>query len=371
MKIRWILVIAFIILAVGIACIMKENVSVFKQEQALLVDIDKTAKKCLEPDKTKIFSGIIAVVKDGKIIYKYANGYADVENKLLIDEKTNFNLASMSKQFTVMAIMILHERGELNIDDSITKYIPELECKEVTIRNLLSHTGLLPDYMGLAEAEWDKSKPISNEDVIRLFAEHKIKPSRKPGNNFNYSNSGYLLLASIVERVSHQDFQQFMQDNVFEPLEMKTSLSYNLIKNPPIVNRAYGYKDINSGALYDLVYLDGVVGDGSIYSNLEDLLKWDEALKTEKLVKKTTIDMIFTPYALNNGRKTRYGFGWYVDENAAGKVVSHSGSWVGFRSEIIRNLNNNYTIIYLSNVPNGATFEAVEEFAELIKEIGN
>lgn len=367
MKYKKLLFIFLLVLLIGMAFFQNPEKVLSYQEQLLYKEVEDAVKQYAEPNGVKCFNGIIVVAKDGRKIYQYANGYADIKNKKPINEKTNFNLASLSKQFTATAIMVLYEQGKLDIDDPINKYIPELDCKEVTIRHLLTHTGLLLDFERLVDSNWtDKTKPVSNGDVIRLYKDNNLKPYGIAGSYYSYSNTGYLMLATIVERVSEQEFNQFMQTNIFKPMDMNNSLSYSLVENPLILNRAYGYRNKNSIGLRDVTYLDGVEGPGGIYSSAEDLLKWDEVLRTERLLKKETIEKMFVPYTLNNGEKIDYGFGWAIKENEMGKIVFHDGSWAGFRTRMVRNLYNNYSIIFLSNVSDETTLRAVDQIEEIL-----
>lgn len=302
--------------------------------------------------KDKEFSGAILVAKNGQVVFKSALGFADANGEVPLTTRSSFNLASVSKQFTAAAIMILSENGRLQLDDPAAKYLPELAyAPGITIRHLLHHTAGLPDIYDILEKDWDKSKIADNEEVLDIFARRKPQSFFKPGEKMEYSNTGYVMLASVVERVSQLPFDRFLDDQVFIPLEMTDSfVYYRTMEKFPRPVRVYGLKRKNGAfALDDLNYCDGVRGDGNVYSSVEDLFKWDRALYSDRPLKPETIRMMFTPGRLNNGTLTSYGFGFGISDQ--GRVVSHSGSWVGFRSLMVRYLDREDTMIMLNNVP--------------------
>jgi len=298
------------------------------------------------------FSGAILVAKNGEVVFKSALGFADSNCKVPLTTRSSMNLASVSKLFTAAAIMILSENSRLQLDDPAAKYLPELAyAPGITIRHLLHHTGGLPDIYDILEKGWDKSKIASNEKLLSIFARQKPQPLFEPGEKMEYSNTGYIVLASIVEKVSQLPFYRFMDDHIFIPLEMSDSfVYYRTMEKFPRSARVYGLRRDNGAfALDDLIYCDGMRGDGNVYSSVEDLFKWDRALYGEKLLKPETIRMMFTPGRLNNGALTDYGFGFGISDK--GRVVSHGGAWVGFRSLLVRYLDREDTIIMLINCP--------------------
>ena len=299
------------------------------------------------------FNGNVLVVENGKVIYKKAIGYAEFQNRTPLTINAQFRLASVSKQFTAMAIAILCEQKKINYEDDIHKYLPKLPYKGIRIRHLLHHTSGLPDYMELFETHWDQEKIATNNDIISLLAAHKPTVYFAPGERWEYSNTGYALLASIVESAAQIPFHQFVKQYIFTPLNMENSLVYSPLRKDTMTHRVYGvyWNPDNSFTENDFHFLNGIAGDGGIYSTLDDLLKWDRALYTEKLLPKARLDEVFTPGKLNDGSSTNYGFGWSIDKSPTGKKrVSHSGGWVGFRTNITRDIEDNNTIIFLSNV---------------------
>ncbi|MCX6580443.1 MAG: serine hydrolase [Candidatus Aminicenantes bacterium] len=301
------------------------------------------------------FNGAVLIAKNGQVVFKKACGIANIDKKTPLTTATPFNLASVAKQFTAMAIMILEEKGKLKYDDSIAKYLPELEhYKAVTIRRLLNHTGGFMEYEELFEKhKWDTSKTADNNDLIALLKKQQPALLFEPGSKFIYSNTGYVLLASIIQKASGQPYETFLKQNIFDPLGMKNSFAYNLKMKqcPGEHERAMGFimRD-STPTSFDLTYLDGVMGDGNVYCSAEDLFIWDQALYTEKLVKKATLAQAFTPGKLNNGSATDYGYGWSL--SADQKSVRHQGAWVGFRAFIYRDMSTNSSLIILDNSTN-------------------
>jgi CubicO group peptidase (beta-lactamase class C family) len=312
-------------------------------------------------------NGNVLVAEKGKVIYKHIFGNANEEKKQKLDENSVFELASVSKQFTAMAIMILKEKKMLSLDDNFTKYIPKLSnYKGITIRNLLNHTGGLPDYEEVMDTLFDKNKIAINKDIITLYAKHNPKILFEPNTEWKYSNTGYALLASIIENVTGMDFGDYLNKVIFKPLKMNnTTVFRRRYTSQQINNYAFGYLYSDSLKKYILpddfaetkyvIWLDGIVGDGTVNSTVIDLLKWDRALYSNKLLSAEGMKEIFEVATLNDKSKTQYGFGWFVEENVDfGKIVSHSGSWPGYKTYIDRNITNDKTIIILQNHENSS-----------------
>ena len=326
-------------------------------DKKLLVDLENQLDEFHESKK---FSGVVLIAERGKIAFEKSAGYEDPKQKILLGPKSSFRLASVSKAFTAMAIMLLEKEGKLNLDDDIQKHLPDLPYKGITIRNLLHHTGGLPDYMGLAHKHWhpdvpvDERKAVTNEVVQQLFAKHKPKTLFKPGDKWDYSNTGYSLLGRIVTVASGMPCQDFVNQKIFAPLEMKHSKAPTVeAKDFDLKNRVYGFQFLRRRSkwqrLNDWNFLNGVFGDGGVYTSARDLVKWDQALYTERLVSKRMLDQASTAGTLNDGKKTDYGFGWIVLDRGNQKAVTHSGAWVGFNTFIQRELSNQTVLIVLSN----------------------
>lgn len=309
------------------------------------------------------FNGNVLIAEHGKVIYEKSFGLANEETKEKLNHETVFELASVSKQFTAMGIVQLQKEGKLSYNDFVSKYIPELKDYEnTTIQNLLVHTGGLPDYMQLMmEERGDKTTPVTNQDVITFFQKSHPEKEFEPGEKFSYSNSGYVILASIIERVSGKSFENYLKEKIFIPLGMNNTFVYRRRYQPKeIDNYALGYIYSDSlkrkilpdeeGKSSHYVYLDGMFGDGMVNSNLHDLLKWDRALYTNKLIDDEDKQIIFSSYKTKDSLETGYGFGWFINQDSLyGKIVSHTGRWAGYLTVIERDIDNDKTIIILQN----------------------
>ncbi|TCK69022.1 CubicO group peptidase (beta-lactamase class C family) [Winogradskyella wandonensis] len=326
----------------------------------------------------KQFNGNVLVADKGEVIFKKSYGIANEETQQKINNNTIFELASVSKQFTAMGIVTLQKAGKLDYDDKISKYIPELDFYgDVTVRNLLNHTGGLPDYMGLFQQKWDKSKFATNEDIVKLVAEHRPEANFQPGEKFQYSNTGYALLASIIERASGKSFTDHLAETNFKPLGMTNTFVYRSRYEPrDIDNIALGYIADNSGNKVrpehfgnqiPFYYLDGIVGDGMVNSTLDDLLKWDRALYTDKLVNDADKAQIFNEADTKDGKGSGYGFGWGVGKSEKyGRIANHSGSWAGNLTFIERQLDNDKTFIILQNNDTGLNVVPSKEVRKIL-----
>ncbi|MBC7874661.1 MAG: serine hydrolase [Ferruginibacter sp.] len=310
----------------------------------------------------KKFYGNVLIAEKGNIVYQKSFGKASLEKNTALDAESMFELASVSKQFTAMGIMLLKKQGKLNYEDSLRKFIPELPYYNITIRQLLNHTSGLPDYMGLFATNWDNKKIAVNKDMIALLAKYKPAILFAPGEKWEYSNTGYAMLASIIEKASGMEYGKYLEKNIFQPLVMKRTVVYRRrYENKIIDNYAYGYVMDQSRKEYVLpdsvpttammVYaLDGIVGDGTVNSTTNDLLKWDMVLYTEKLVSKEMMAEAFSPARLNNGKTHNYGFGWGIGKiEGIGKIINHSGGWPGYVTFIERHPESGKTIIILRN----------------------
>lgn len=306
------------------------------------------------------FNGNVLIAENGKAIYEKSFGLANEKSKQQLNIETRFELASVSKQFTAMGIVQLQKENKLSYQDDFSKYIPELAFyKGISIHDLLIHTSGLVDYMELAIVHWDKSKIADNEDMIQLFEKVKPELEFKPGEKFRYSNTGYMLLATIIERVSGKSFEGYLKEKIFDPLQMTNTFVYRRWYQPEeLDNYAQGY--IYSDSLHQIilpyeanrktVYLDGIVGDGIVNSNLHDLLRWDRALYGDDLVNDEDKKIVFSSYKLNDRAETKYGYGWQISNSKVyGKRVAHAGSWAGYETYIERHLDKDKTIIILQN----------------------
>lgn len=311
------------------------------------------------------FNGVIAVAVDDELTYKKAWGIANPDEEPL---KTSaiFNLASVSKQFTALCIMMLNEEESLSYDDPICRYLPEFEnetYQDITIRHLLQHTSGFADYEEVIEEYWEGEEIVTNDDILALFAENEPELLFEPGKKHEYSNTGYAFLASIVERVSESSFEDFLQERIFEPLEMEHSFGYRISTGKPPQKKVTGFAVVDDEyEESDSCYVDGIIGDGNIFSNVDDLVKYHAALFTDDLVSQETLEEAYTPTELNNGKTYYYGFGWDLFES--GEFVSHTGSWMGFRTYFLRDLSTKKVFIALDNSTNEELYAQVDEVVD-------
>ena len=300
----------------------------------------------------------VLVIQKGQILMKKGYGLANLESKTAIGPDTAFDLASVSKQFTSMALLILAERGKLSFDDPLSKFFPEFpsHAQKTTVKNLLNHTSGLPDYMELfvKTGKIDKdNKPggfePTSKDALELLA-HQPELRFAPGDKWEYSNSGYMVLAQIIEKASRERYAQFLKENIFQPLGMNRTLVYDDTR-PEVRNRAISYERTESGYKnIDYNALNLIYGDGNVNTTVQDMYKWDQVLYTKKLIKQSTLLQAFTSGKLNNGKETGYGFGWGVADYLGLRRVSHSGGWAGFRTHISRFPAQRFTVVVLSNL---------------------
>jgi N-acyl-D-aspartate/D-glutamate deacylase len=292
------------------------------------------------------------VIRDGEVLLARGYGLANLAEGTPIRPDTAFRLASVSKQFTATAIMVLADRGLLGFDDKVVDHLPELERygDRMTIRHLLTHTSGLPDYYDALEAESTGSMP--DTAAAMEFLSGWGEPLFPPGQRFEYSNPGYEMLALIAERVSGQSLRELLQDTVFGPLGMADTVVRDLTE-PEIANRALGYSRSEDGSftLNDAHPLNHIIGSGGLYSSLEDLFLWDQALYSEQVVRRATLEEAWSPVRLSGGGEHPYGFGFRLGRyGALGRRIAHSGSWVGFRTHITRYPERRFTVIVLANL---------------------
>ncbi len=325
----------------------------------------------------KTFSGVVLVAENGKPIYQKAFGYREFANQSVLQKTDIFELASVSKQFTSMIIMMLKEKNLLQYDDLLEKYI-DLPYKGITIRHLLTHTSGLPDYQNIMDKYWDKSKVAGNADCIAYLNKYAHPKNFEPGTKYEYSNTGYLLLASVAEKVTGKDFIELCRNWIFRPLKMKSTNIRTLEEKKATSNFAIGHlliKESNRYVRADsfpssdyTIWLGNRKGPGRTSSTAADLLKWDQALYTNKLVPQSTLQEAFTPMKLNDGSLSNYGFGWSISRDSAmGRVVSHTGDNPGYKTQIIRYIDKNKTIILLNNNAHTGFEKIIKDVAAFLK----
>jgi CubicO group peptidase (beta-lactamase class C family) len=341
------------------------------------------ANEDLQQEVDAIFTGVtqpndpglaVLVLKNGHTEFEKGYGVAELRTRAKIDGKTNFRLASFTKQFTASAIMLLVHDGKLRYNETLTDVFPDFPAygKAITIRNLLTHTSGLPEYEDLMDATekvkgitWTPERQIQDNKVLELLKKEKAGKF-PPGTSWAYSNSGYVVLGLIVAKASGTSYGEFLKQRIFAPLKMNHTIVFQEGKNE-VVNRAFGHtKENNVFKETDQSPTSATLGDGGIYSNLEDLAKWDEALREFKLLSEKEMQPVFTPVRLNDGsqpsfpkekdddpkaapRPVEYGFGWFLDPYQGHKRSYHDGETMGFRITIQRFAEGQWTIVVLSN----------------------
>jgi len=296
------------------------------------------------------FHGAVLVAKNGKIVYNNQIGYADFRSKKLLHETSAFQIASVSKQFTATAIVLLEERGLLEYSDSVTQYYPDFPYKDVTIKHLLTHTSGLPKYFWVAEHKWEEKEPPSNAEMMALLEETETPRFFRAGRNFDYSNTGYFVLASIVEKISGMAYADFVAQNIFEPLGMKNSFVYSYKKDTIRNNQLTGYRLYKGWRHLKIrgTVNDAIVGDKNVYANTEDLYKWNYGLHNGMLLSKESLALMQTRGKTKYGRNVPYGFGFRLDHGKEGRVY-HYGKWNGFNTGLIQYPKDDMVIIILEH----------------------
>jgi len=303
----------------------------------------------------------VLVLREGKPFFRQGYGVTDLRTLRAINLETNFRLASFTKQFTATCIMLLVHDGKLRYDEHLTEIFPEFPAygRAITVRNLLNHTSGLPDYEDILMKQYPDTPPgkipqILDAGVLKLL-EQQSSGKFPPGTKWQYSNSGYATLAMIVEKVSGRSFGQFLHDRIFAPLKMDNTLAYEKGKNE-VSNRAYGHT--KEGATFketDQSPTSAVLGDGGIYTSIDDLTKWDRALRDHTLLSEAEMQPALTPVHVSGGlptsegRNVSYGFGWFLDPYKGHRRMSHDGETIGFRTTIQRFPEDKLTIIVLAN----------------------
>jgi CubicO group peptidase (beta-lactamase class C family) len=305
----------------------------------------------------------VLVIRNGKPVFRHGYGVSDLRTHRLLDPETDFRLASFTKQFTAACIMLLVRDGKLHYDDHLTDIFPEFPeyGKSITVRNLLNHTSGLPDYEELQAKQYpstpeEQIPQILDAGVLKLL-EQQSAGQFPAGSKWQYSNSGYATLAMIVEKVSGKSFRQFLHDRIFAPLKMRNTLAYEKGKNI-VPHRAYGHTKQKDGTWQetDQSPTSAVLGDGGIYTSIDDLVKWDRALREHTLLREAEMAPALTPVEIaggpakyQSGKPVSYGFGWFLDPYRNHKRMWHDGSTIGFRTTIQRFPDDQLTIIVLAN----------------------
>jgi len=287
----------------------------------------------------------LAVVKDGKIVLARGYGFANVEHQVPVKPETIFQSGSTGKQFTATAVMMLVEEGKLSLEDKITKYFPDApeSWNNITLRHLLTHTSGMTDY----PPDFDLRRDYTEDDLLQRIK--AIPLAFQPGEKWSYSNLAYVTLGILIHKVSGKFYGDFLQERVFKPLDMSTA---RIISEADIIpNRAAGYRVAND-QLKNQNWVSpslNTTADGALYLTVYDMAKWDAALYTEKLLKRSSLEQMWTPVKLNAGNTFPYGFGWGFANVRGHRVIEHGGSWQGFKAQISRYVDDKLTIILFAN----------------------
>lgn len=345
---------------------------------------EETSEKAIELKKLftvleneNAFNGTVLVAEKSGVLIRKAVGFSDFKNKQHLTVNSAFDIASVSKTFTSVAINILVEQRKLNLDDKLTKYFPKLPYENITVRGLLNHSSGLYDVSGDRElrknfiAFYNKTEPpYTNKDYLEFMEKYKPPLLSEPGEKFSYSNTGFVLLGMIIEKVSGQGYDEFLIENIFEPIGMENTFVFSKMEEGSVPNFVRGYQyDSENGVtpvldpnapprIYGLTY-----GDDDIASTVDDMFAYDQALHTGKLLKLETLQQIISPPTLINGEKTDYGLGFNVSAKNGFRYVSHTGGTAGFWTycKFSRPENDN-TVILMTNVTrNRSTFSAIRE----------
>lgn len=305
----------------------------------------------------------LLVSRAGQPIRTQGYGFANVELQVPVKPETIFQSGSVGKQFTATGVMMLVEDGKINLEDPLTKFFPKgpAAWKEVTIRQLLSHTAGFTDY----PKNFDMRKDYTEDDLLKIV--EGVPLASPPGTKWSYSNLGYLTLGIVIHRVSGKFYGDFLHERIFAPLGMNTT---RIISEEDIVpNRSAGYRLVK-GELKNQEWVSPKVNttaDGSLYFSILDLAKWDAALYTEKLLKRSSLNQMWTVAKFKNGQPNsdHYGFGWSIDEKKGHKVIEHGGSWQGFKTHISRYVDDKLTVVVLLNLAEGAPGPIADHVAEM------
>ena len=308
----------------------------------------------------------VMVISSGQVVHQKGYGFADLAELKPITATTTFDLASVSKQFTTMAIMMLAERGKLSYDDTITKFFPELPeyAKSVTVKHLMTHTSGIPDYMSAFRANPSAySKEPTSREVIAMLSQIP-KPDFVVGSKYEYSNSGYVVLGQIAEKAAGEPLPVFMKREIFDRIGMSGTILSDQVM-APVANRAISYSAKGKTFVNaDYSPLNRIYGDGNVNTSLADMFKWDQALYTDTLVKQATLAPAFEPMLLTNGQWSQYGFGWRLAKVKGKQAYLHGGSWAGFRTGIVRVPSERVSVVVLANLETISSAEIARTIAE-------
>lgn len=334
--------------------IAKRNAEILKYNPA---KADKKLEEYFtDIHKKRNFNGNVLIAKKGKILYEGTFGWADYLHRDSLKLQSQFQLASVSKPMTAVAILQLMEAGKLKLNQTVDHFFPEFPYKGITIQMLLSHRSGLNNYVYFTDDIWkEKYKGMTNMDVIKLYEQYKPAPYFPPGRQYHYNNTNFMLLGAIVQKVSRQAFEVYMKQHVFDPVGMKHTAIYSTAKYQKIPVDVVGHDRIWRRSVRQ-DFLDGVTGDKGVYSTVEDLYLFDQALRDNLLLKRSSLDSAYIPREQFKYDYFNYGYGWhlYLNPDKNEEIVYHPGWWHGFRHMYMRDMKRDITIVILSNLVNGS-----------------
>ncbi len=310
--------------------------------------------------------GVFMVAKDGKVIYQNSFGKANLELNIDLDTGYIFQIGSMTKQFTAIAILILEEQGKLSIKDPVSKYIPDFpNGNDITIHHLLTHTSGIKDFTKMKSIKDIAQKEMTPKMMVDFFKDEPV--DFKPGEKFEYNNSGYVLLGYIIELVSGESYENFITKNIFQKLGM--SRSYYATDRQIIHKRASGYHKKESGYVNKTIISYTVpYSSGALMSTLGDMLKWQIGINKNLLLKEENSNKAFTKYGLNNGEIINYGYGWHLRNINGISTREHGGSIFGFKSMAVYVPEKDLYIIGLTNCDCNSPTKITQDIAKLVLE---
>ena len=320
-----------------------------QSDNVLAQAIDNFVQESYKPTEP---GAAVIVARDGEVFFRKGQGMANLELDVPIEPDMVFRLGSITKQFTAVAILMLAEKGKLGLDETISKFLPDYPTHDylITVRHLLTHTSGIKSYTSMPEWPPLWRKDFTVQELIDFF---KYQPMEfAPGKRWAYNNSGYILLGAIIEKASGQTYEQFVQENIFEPLGMKQSYYDNPSR---IIHRRVAGYDKSAEGFTNAAYLSMTqpYAAGALASTVDDLVLWDSALYTERFLKQATLKQAHNSHLLTDGSSTAYGYGWEISEYAGHRLIEHGGGIHGFRTRAIRMPNDRIFVAVLSN--NGGT----------------
>ncbi len=327
------------------------------------------------------FNGTVLVAQEGSIVLNKAYGHLDVAQERALSTSSLFEVASLSKQFTALLMVMFKENSELDFDDKVTKYLPDFPYENISIRHLLTHTSGLSErsFFQWAGQNMNPAKIYHNTIVLEYLKQATPELAFEPGERWEYSNVGYFVLPLILQEISGKHYAELLRELILNPLEMNRSGIYaQSLKGSEMPDYAFGKmfnpQDSTFMPAFGMAWSDSIYGSVGILANTNDLFKWDRALQQNTLVSAEALEEVFTAYSLRDGTSSGYGLGWFVRDDFdlngrnLGKRVDHYGLWPGYESSIVRYVDQDYTIIVLASQSPSAKDTLVEEISKMLFE---